>query len=103
MKYQLVMQFDEELDGGLNKLIVVEDILEENLSSIADVDGHDIGNGQMNIFIFTDSPSEVLKEILIIFTEEPKLVSAMRIAYREVVGNQFIYLWPTNLTDFKVI
>ena len=52
LKYQLVIQFSQELEGGFDRLINIEDELDKNLSINAEVDGHDFGSGQMNIFIF---------------------------------------------------
>ena len=38
-------------------LVAIEDALIEGLGDHADVDGHDVGAGQMNIFIWTDDPT----------------------------------------------
>lgn len=75
----------------------------ENISFSADVDGHDIGSGQMNIFIFTDSPNDTLNEVLRILNDDKKITSEMKVAYHEVSNDHFVCLWPKNLTEFSVL
>jgi hypothetical protein len=58
MKYQLVLQFQAESVQEFDELAVLEDLLVENLPSHSVVDGHDIGSGELNIFILTDQPKE---------------------------------------------
>jgi hypothetical protein len=99
MKYQLVLQFNEDL--GLERLIEIENSLIDTLH--ADVDGHDIGSGQMNIFIFTDTPEIIAKEILSILELDPYLTSSAKIAYRKVESDSFVCLWPVNLREFYVL
>ena len=51
MKYQLVLQFQAESVQEFDELAVLEDLLVENLPSHSVVDGHDIGSGELNIFV----------------------------------------------------
>lgn len=102
MKYQVVMQFTDELEGGFDKLIEIEDIFIENISSIAEVDGHDVGDGQMNIFILTDYPVEVINKILMLLSKDDKITNKMTAAYRKANEDKFNFLWPENLSSFEV-
>ena len=57
MTTQLVLQFKADGDlGSFDKLVSFEEALSSVLGQMADVDGHDSGSGEMNIFILTDHP-----------------------------------------------
>ena len=49
MKYQLVIQFREELFEEIDEIANLEDRLQKSLID-AEVDGHDIGSGECNFF-----------------------------------------------------
>lgn len=101
MKYQLVIQFPEALTGGFDLLIKLEDILEANLKT-SEVDGHDIGSGEMNIFIYTDDPQFTFNEIKNLFESEKEVVCNMKAAYRDTEKEEFICIWPKELREFHV-
>ncbi len=102
MKYQLVIQFPEELYGDLEWIAEFEDRLDESIAD-AEVDGHDIGSGEVNIFIHTNNPDNTFQVSKNILEEESVDLGNITIAYREISGNHYIPLWPENLVDFKVI
>lgn len=54
MNYQLVIQFAEEVFEEIDEIADFEDKLDESLID-AEVDGHDIGSGECNIFIHTNN------------------------------------------------
>jgi len=99
MKHQLVFQFDG-LD--FDTLISVEDALIKGLHSSADVDGHDIGSGQSNIFIFTEDPVGTLHKAREIFHDCGLLSIAFKAASRRVGENHYVILWPPEMSDFQV-
>ena len=85
----------------LESLVSLEDRLAEELEEFAEVDGHDIGSGEMNIFILTDNPKkafEMSRSVIL----ETSLSGSIRAAYREVTGSTFTILWPTTLKEFVV-
>lgn len=102
MKYQLVIQFTEKLEGGFERLIEIEDELIEKLSTDAEVDGHDFGSGQMNIFVLTNQPLETFKQIIKILTSWKDTLTDMKAAYRNVEGEDYTCVWPNYLTEFNV-
>lgn len=102
MKYQLVIQFPEELYGDLEWIAEFEDRLDESIAD-AEVDGHDIGSGEENIFIHTNNPDNTFQVSKNILEEESVDLGNIKIAYREISGNHYIPLWPENLVDYKVI
>ncbi len=101
MKYQLVLQWPATSIKDFDDLIEVENILEENLSTSSEVDGHDAGSGEMNIFILTDDPAGTFVEVERALSGNGMWADA-RVAYRELDGEEFSVLKPKNLTDFKV-
>lgn len=50
MKYQLVLQWPASSIKDYDAMIEAENALIENLSAANDVDGHDVGSGEVNIF-----------------------------------------------------
>jgi len=101
MKYQLVLQWPASSIKDYDAMIEVEDALIEKLSEANDVDGHDAGSGEVNIFIRTDDPKRAFNEVKAILGSRDFWVDA-RVAYREVAGSEYTILWPENLNEFKV-
>ena len=73
----------------------------ENLSKGSEVDGHDAGSGEANIFILTDDPELTFSEAKAILGNSDHWLSA-RVAYREIAESRYIILWPEGLTDFRI-
>ncbi len=95
MKYQLVLQLPENYLKNIDALISLEDNLTEILTENEDVDGHDIGSGEANIFVFTNDPRVTFLRI------KPTLENAgyltnVTIAYRDVEGEDYTVIWPEN-------
>lgn len=82
-------------------MIEVEDALVEKLSEANDVDGHDAGSGEVNIFVRTDDPKRAFNEVKAMLGSRDFWVDA-RVAHREVAGSEYTILWPKDLTEFKV-
>lgn len=73
----------------------MEDALRKVLASVAKVDGHDCGSGEMNIFIYTDEPENVF-EIIKKALAQYKSFSHLVAAFRERTGEQYKVLWPVG-------
>jgi hypothetical protein len=101
MKYQLVLQWPASCLRDHDDLIDVESALIEKLSALNEVDGHDAGSGEVNIFIRTDDPKRAFNEVEAILGTRDFWVDA-HVAYREVAGSEYTILWPKDLTEFKV-
>lgn len=101
MKYQLVLQWPASAIKDYDAMIEVEDVLRERLSKKHDVDGHDAGSGEVNIFVLTDDPVGAFRDIKSILGSQDHLVNA-RVAYRQEEEDTYTILWPENLTDFKL-
>jgi hypothetical protein len=102
MKYQLVFQWDSSSLADYDKLIEIENAMIQGLDGDHDVDGHDEGSGQMNIFIQTDDPKNAFGQSRAILSNCDAW-KGVRIAYRQVSGNSYTILWPKGLAEFKVI
>ena len=96
-KYQLVIQFDDELGKALDRVIAFEDELMELLDGVAEVEGHDIGSGTANIFIMTNSPKKLWERLepLVEDTDANEL-EPIAAAYRELDDDGYEVLWPSD-------
>lgn len=97
MKYQLVLQFPAHDIQDFDSLIELEDIIEDALGNLHEVDGHDFGSGEMNIFIFTDDPTGAFESAK--RTLEPKFIIDMKAAYRKIDGEDYTIIHPLNCIE----
>ena len=101
MKYQLVLQFRADSLADFDELVNLEETLDATLSGIADVDGHDFGAEEFNIFILTEDPIRIFRLV------EP-IVKAItpaeqfKAAYRELQQEKFTMIWPPDLQHFEI-
>ena len=82
-------------------MIQLEDGIATSLGNLGQVDGHDAGSGEMNIFILTDQPKlafEHVKQVLGTKDFMPEL----KAAYREIGDDKFTILHPTGLSHFAI-
>jgi len=107
--YQLVYQF-AYIDGDLeqfDKMIELEDRLIEATADdpIAEVDGHDAGSGEMNIFLLTNAPQDAFDSLRPIVKASAAARSwGYRAAYRRLDGDEFHDLWAADdAPPFRVI
>jgi hypothetical protein len=98
MKYQLVLQWAESLID-YDSMILLEDSLIDGLPADCEVDGHDIGAGQVNIFVRTDNPTKTWKDIKNVVGE---VWTDARVAYRDMESSSYTTLWPTN-SSFTIL
>jgi hypothetical protein len=101
MRYQLVLQWPSKSSADYEKLIETEDLLVNELPSGSEVDGHDAGSGEVNIFILTNDPLLSFQQVRSIL-EKGTNWTTVRVAYREVGGSNYTILWPMGLTEFKI-
>lgn len=101
MDHQLVLQFKEHL-LDFDALIELEDRLQELLAPIADMDGHDMGNGEANIFIFTSDPVATFERAKPLLSEV-SMLNSVRVAHRSVHSGIFTVLWPEFAYETFVI
>jgi hypothetical protein len=96
MNYQLVIQFplsDASADD-FDQFLVIENKLDLALRNKHQVDGHDIGSGEMNIFIHTNDPKDVF--IISKNTLSKKYLEIVTVAFRELNNDKYSVLWPED-------
>jgi hypothetical protein len=94
--YQLVLQFPTaavDFDG----LIAIEDELIRVVGDSANVDGHDFGSGEGNIFILTEDVGGTWKVVLPAL-ENLSIEGDATVAYRTVDGQRYTVLWPHDFS-----
>jgi hypothetical protein len=79
----------------------MEEQVDTALGRYASVDGHDVGSGEMNIFIETDQPAETFADAANALRDGPRW-NDLRAAYREAQGGPYEILWPPGLYQFSV-
>ncbi|ADV80956.1 hypothetical protein [Terriglobus saanensis] len=101
MKYQVVLQFATAGMSQFGELVALEEGLIQNLPPPSEVDGHDFGSGEFNIFILTDQPRETFDAARKLI-EKGFFQSQLRAAYRERGKGEYVILWPEHLEEFRV-
>jgi hypothetical protein len=99
--HQLVLQFPESAFPTFDHLVEYEEALIDTLGNNHEVDGHDIGSGEVNFFILTNDPDSAMVAILGATT----LVSTpgLQAAARLIKGEVYQRLWPADApTDFRI-
>ncbi len=99
MNHQLVLQFQGDDPITLEKVIELEDRLIDALdgSTAAEVDGHEPGNGVINLVLLAKNAAKVWEKI------EPMIEEAAAddleinaVAFRQLDTDDFTVLWPTD-------
>src|SRR5262245_32988364 len=94
--HQLVIQFPQSAFSDFDDLGEYEEALIDSLGDAHDVDGHDIGSGEVNFFVFTDDPTIALHAIA--DAQSGALLSHpdVRAAVRLLDGEDYEPLWPVG-------
>jgi len=93
MDYQLVLQFKGNEPLDFDALVNLEDKLQELVAPIADVDGHDFGSGEANIFVLTADPVATFERAKPLLSDA-SLLDEVGVAYRDVHSDVFTVIWP---------
>lgn len=101
MKYQLIVQWPAASIKDYDSMIEAEDTLIARLSEFHEVDGHDAGSGEVNIFILTNDFEKAFDEVKTILQDEGLWVDT-RVAYREINKSEYTILWPEGFSGFNV-
>jgi hypothetical protein len=101
VRFQLILQFSAMRSQEFDALVALEEELMRSLSQIAEVDGHDCGAGEFNIFLRTDVPKEAFNVAKILIQHlRPK--QQLRAAYRDMAKDELVILWPPGLRKVTV-
>jgi len=99
-KYQLVVQFAGDDIADFDEMIEIESRLMYTLGERHLVDGHDVGSGEVNIFIYTNDPILACDEIMALLSDRQR--TDARVAYRSLDSEEYAVLWPLDLDQFSV-
>ena len=95
--HQLVIQFPESAFSEFDDLVRYEDTLMGVLDDAHDVDGHDIGSGEVNFFVFTDDATAALDAVRNArdgaLLSHPEVRAAVRLVES---GEDLQVVWPLN-------
>jgi hypothetical protein len=95
MDYQLVLQFKGRDLPDFDALVNLEDALQRLVESTANVDGHDMGSGEMNIFVLTGDPAATFEQVKpLLFSVS--LLNKVSVAYREISSDDLTVIWPQS-------
>jgi len=99
-EYQVVLEFRGDDPETFERVVALETKLEAEIES-GEVDGNDVGQGIVNIFILTKEPTRCFEEALgIIAGAEPALGAA---GYRDLDKDDYVRLWPKgDSTPFEL-
>lgn len=101
MRYQLVLQWPLSSIKDFDHLIEIEEHILRELNGDSEIDGHDIGAGEANIFIFTNDPVRSFEEVREILGNEA-VWNDVRAAYCDVAGSEYNILWPEGCSSFRI-
>jgi len=102
--FQLVLQVP--FSGAVaeyDSFIEVEQEIENSDIPDVDVDGHDAGAGEMNIFVHTNDPKKAFQAISGL-AGVSKYLAKLRAAFRRFddESEEYTILWPLTLEEFSV-
>jgi hypothetical protein len=101
MKYQLILQWPSSSIKDYDSMIEIEEVLMEGLGGTGEVDGHDAGSGEMNIFIFTDDPNTAFERVVRLLGTKD-FMPDLKAAYRETGQDEFTILYLAGLSHFAI-
>jgi len=81
-------------------LVAIEETIRKGLGPIGLVDGHDIGAGEMNVFIHTNDPNAVFEKTMALIQGKYDLKELM-VGYRNFEDDNYIPIFPPGLNVFR--
>jgi hypothetical protein len=91
--YQLVIQFPDDFFASFDELVAFENRLIASLPRTCHVDGHDVGSGTINFFVYTDFP-KAAHQAFRKYLGTNAVEKRVRLACRKTDGTTFTNLWP---------
>jgi len=102
MHYQLVFQLPFSSIDDYDAMIQLEEQLAQALGHLGDVDGHDAGSGETNIFVLTDRPELAFDRVRRgVWGDD--LPAGLKVAFRRVDGEAYTVLHSHGASTFKVV
>ena len=102
MDYQLVVKFWRQSLEDETFLPAIQDELKGVLSDAAKLDGYDVSDKEINLFVVTADPKHSFRRIKTVL-ERRGTMRGVSAAYRLAGGAQFTSIWPPRATrKFKL-
>ena len=102
MDYQLVIKFWRKSLRDETFLPAIQSELKGVLGDAAELDGYDVSDNEINLFVLTPDPKHSFRRIKTIL-EGRGIVQGVSAAFRLVGGAQFTSIWPLRSTrKFKL-
>jgi len=99
-EYQVVLEFHGDDLESFDRVIALQKKLGEELAS-GEVDGNDVGQGIVNIFLTTREPKRCFDEAMAIIAGTKPAPHAA--GYRDFDEEDYVRLWPPgDLTPFEL-
>ena len=102
MDYQLVLQWKVPEMPDYDAMIELENMIIAVLDDAAEVDGHDMGSGECNIFVFCVNPIKTF-EILRSDLNGAEWFASVRAGFKQDEVATYTPIWPKSLTAFSVL
>lgn len=99
--HQLVLQWPVTSTLSYDEIVLIEDLLIDRIDAIAQVDGHDAGSGEVNIFLLTEHPHKAFQTAKVAL-EEVGFLTNMKAAYRKLSEESYRPIWPSGLKTFSL-
>ncbi|WP_316347482.1 hypothetical protein [Desulfuromonas acetoxidans] len=93
MNHQLVIKFSDE-NYSIDDIVKVEDKIIEKIDNESDLDGHDIGSGEVAFFIFTNNPKKCFESL--INSSIFRSMNLLQAAYRKTDSEVFTVLYSST-------
>lgn len=101
MEYQLVLQLPASSISDYDEMVELEERITRGLGTLGNVDGHDAGSGEMNIFILTDHPKPAFERIKQLLGPRD-VMPDLKVAFRLIGSDEFTILHPVDLDHFAI-
>ena len=99
--YQLVFQLRGSSQLDFEEMIGLERELRSAVGDLGDVDGHDMGQGELNIFVHTASPIRLVESVRSL-PAVARALPRLKVAFRPLDGEDYEVLYPPGLYRFTV-
>ena len=98
---QLVFQWSASSEAHYRLLLAIEETIRQGLGPIGLVDGHDIGAGEMNVFIHTDDRKGAFEKTMSLIQGKYDLKELM-VGYRNFEDDDYTPVFPPGPSVFRV-
>jgi hypothetical protein len=97
MEFQLVIKFWRKSLADETFLPAIQDELKDVLGDAAQLDGYDVSDNEINLFVLTSDPRHSFRRIKSVL-ERRGIVRGVSAASRLVGGAHFTSIWPLRST-----